>query len=46
MFTGIIEEVGTLKGIRHGQKSSVVTVGGKKVLADTKIGDSISTNGV
>jgi len=32
MFTGIIEEVGTLKGIRHGQKSSVVTVGGKKVL--------------
>ena len=46
MFTGIIEEVGTLKGIRHGQKSSVVTVGGKKVLADTKIGDSISTNGI
>ena len=46
MFTGIIEEVGTLKGIRHGQKSSVVTVAGKKVLADTKIGDSISTNGV
>ena len=30
MFTGIIEEVGTLKGIRHGQKSSVVTIGGKK----------------
>ena len=46
MFTGIIEEVGTLKGIRHGQKSSVVTVGGKKVLIGTKIGDSISTNGV
>ena len=46
MFTGIIEEVGTLKGIRHGQKSSVVTIGGKKVLIATKIGDSISTNGV
>ena len=46
MFTGIIEEVGTLKGIRHGQKSSVVTIGGKKLLIGTKIGDSISTNGV
>jgi len=46
MFTGIIEEVGTLKSIQQGQKSSVLTIQGKKVLVGTQIGDSISSNGV
>lgn len=46
MFTGIIEEVGVLKQIKHGEKSSILTVQAKKVLEDTNVGDSISTNGV
>lgn len=46
MFTGIIEEVGVLKQIKHGVKSSILTVQAKKVLEDTNIGDSIATNGV
>lgn len=46
MFTGIIEEVGVLKQIKHGEKSSILTVQAKKVLNDTNVGDSIATNGV
>lgn len=46
MFTGIIEEIGILKQIKHGVKSSILTVQAKKVLEDTNIGDSIATNGV
>lgn len=46
MFTGIIEEVGVLKQIKHGVKSSILTVQAKRVLEDTNIGDSIATNGV
>ncbi len=46
MFTGIIEEIGTVEQIRYGQYSAVLTISAKKVLKDTKIGDSIATNGV
>ncbi len=46
MFTGIIEEIGTIKGIRRGNRSVVVEIGAVKVLEDTKVGDSIATNGV
>ena len=46
MFTGIVEETGILKSVRKGTKSSILTIGAKKVLEDTKIGDSICTNGV
>ena len=46
VFTGIIEEMGVLKGIKHGAKSSVLTVAADKVLEGTKLGDSICTNGV
>lgn len=46
MFTGIIEEVGTIKEIKRGSLSSMLTIQGKKVLEDTKLGDSISVNGV
>ena len=46
MFTGIIEEMGVLKGIKHGAKSSVLTIAADKVLEGTKLGDSICTNGV
>lgn len=46
MFTGIIEEIGTIKGIRRGNRSVVLEIGAEKVLEDTKVGDSIATNGV
>lgn len=46
MFTGIIEELGTVKRIQRGGKSIILTIGAKKVVEDIEIGDSISTNGV
>lgn len=46
MFTGIIEEIGTVKEIRHGHRSAVVTISAEKVLPGTSIGDSIAVNGV
>lgn len=46
MFTGIVEEVGKVKSIQRGEKSSVFRISGNKVLEGTKIGDSIATNGL
>ncbi|MCD8152730.1 MAG: riboflavin synthase [Clostridiales bacterium] len=46
MFTGLIEEVGTIQSIRRGQKSCVLTIGCRTVLEDSKVGDSIAVNGV
>jgi riboflavin synthase len=46
MFTGLIEEVGQIQGIRRGQRSCVLTIGCRSVLEDAKIGDSIAVNGV
>lgn len=46
MFTGIVEEIGTISSIQKGAKSSVLTVKAQKVLEDAHIGDSIMTNGV
>ncbi|TVP91714.1 riboflavin synthase [Alkalibacterium sp.] len=46
MFTGIVEEIGEIKSIKKGSKSSVLTIRANKVLEDTAIGDSIMTNGV
>jgi riboflavin synthase len=46
MFTGIIEEVGKIKKIQKGSQSIKLTIEANKVLEDSKIGDSISTNGV
>jgi riboflavin synthase len=46
MFTGIIEEIGTIKTIQHGAKSAVLEIQASKVLEKTLLGDSISTNGV
>ena len=46
MFTGIIEEIGTVRRIEHGAKGARLTIQAKTVLEDTKIGDSIATNGV
>lgn len=46
MFTGIIEEQGTIKDIRSGTVSCILTIAADKVLEDTHIGDSIALNGV
>lgn len=46
MFTGIIEETGTVERIQKGRHSAVLSIRAKKVLEDAKIGDSIAVNGV
>ncbi|MCD7799602.1 MAG: riboflavin synthase [Ruminococcus sp.] len=46
MFTGIIEEVGTVLSIKKGNVSSKITFGGRKIFNDIHLGDSIAINGV
>lgn len=46
MFTGIVEEIGTVKSIHMTGKSGTVTIKAKKVLEGTKVGDSIAVNGI
>ena len=46
MFTGIVEEVGIVKKIVHGQYSAVLTIHAETVLEHTRIGDSIAVNGI
>ncbi|WP_053365933.1 riboflavin synthase [Bacillus sp. FJAT-27245] len=46
MFTGIIEEIGTVSRIAATGISMVLTIEAKKVLEDVNLGDSISVNGV
>lgn len=46
MFTGIVEEIGTVNKIRQRQHSAVLEICAETVLADTKVGDSIAVNGI
>ncbi len=46
MFTGIVEEVGTVEQVRRGPYSAALTIQARQVLEGTKIGDSIAVNGV
>lgn len=46
MFTGIIEERGSVKAIRRGAVSSYIEINAETVLTDSHIGDSIAVNGV
>lgn len=46
MFTGIVEEIGVIQGIKNGEKSSKLVIKANKVLGKTILGDSICTNGV
>jgi riboflavin synthase len=46
MFTGIIEEIGVIKGKMSKSNGFEIVVGGKKVFDDLKVGDSIAVNGV
>jgi riboflavin synthase len=46
MFTGIVEETGLVKKILRKANATLLEVSAFKVLAETKIGDSIAVNGV
>lgn len=46
MFTGIVEEMGTLKSLRKGANSAILEIQAQVVLEDIHIGDSIAVNGV
>lgn len=46
MFTGIVEEIGTIEGISINGSSNVIQISANKVLEGTVIGDSIAVNGV
>lgn len=46
MFTGLIEEIGTLRSVRRQGEAMVLTIAAERILGDVKIGDSISVNGV
>lgn len=46
MFTGIVEETGTVRAVRRGARSGLLTVGAKRVLPGLEIGDSVAVNGV
>lgn len=46
MFTGIVEEIGTIRQIRRGEHSAVLDIMANRVLENTNIGDSIAVNGI
>jgi len=46
MFTGIVEEVGTVLALERGDGAARLTIACRTVTADARAGDSISVNGV
>lgn len=46
MFTGIIEEIGFIKGISKGSTSARLHIEANKIMNDVHLGDSIAVNGV
>lgn len=46
MFTGIIEEFGTINSMTMGKEAIAFTIGAHDIIADMHIGDSIAVNGV
>lgn len=46
MFTGIVEEIGTVVSISQGAKAAKLTLQGNLIFEDMHIGDSIAVNGV
>jgi riboflavin synthase len=46
MFTGIVEELGTVSAIEHGADSAVLRIRGPLVVSDAVHGASIAVNGV
>lgn len=46
MFTGLVEELGVVRGISRGADSARIHIDARKILEDMKTGDSIAVNGV
>ncbi|GMA51544.1 riboflavin synthase subunit alpha [Alicyclobacillus contaminans] len=46
MFTGLVEEVGTLSAVVWEQRSAHLRIAAQKILTDVQVGDSIAVNGV
>ncbi|MCL2563333.1 MAG: riboflavin synthase [Oscillospiraceae bacterium] len=46
MFTGIIEEIGTIERLERGTRSARLTIAGSVIFSDLKLGDSVAVNGV
>lgn len=46
VFTGIVEEIGTVQGVSKGQQAMQLAIDANVVLSDVKLGDSIAVNGV
>lgn len=46
MFTGIVEEIGAVRTVVSGSEWGSLSIGARRVLEDTRRGDSIAVNGV
>lgn len=46
MFTGIVEEIGSIEKIQQHANSCILTIQAEKVLSDVALGDSIAVNGI
>jgi len=46
MFTGIVEEIGTVEAVEQGPQDARLRVRGPLVVSDARLGDSISVSGV
>ena len=46
MFTGIVEEVGTVERVQRGARSAVLHIKARTVPEDLRLGDSVAVNGV
>jgi riboflavin synthase len=46
MFTGIVEEIGTITSVQGSKDAIVFTIAAQKIMGDMSLGDSISVNGV
>lgn len=46
MFTGIVEEIGVVRGVVSGSEWGSISIGARRVLEGTRRGDSIAVNGV
>lgn len=46
MFTGIVEEIGTVQTVQHSGDNSFIKIRAEKILSDVHDGDSIAVNGV
>ncbi|WP_155592835.1 riboflavin synthase [Lysinibacillus cavernae] len=46
MFTGLVEDIGTIKAMQSDRHSMKITINSSKIAEDVKLGDSIAVNGV